>query len=140
MGADQEKGKSDRMLKLRERASVMAVALLAEQRDEAIRQVERFCTQRTPEGVRAQMRVEHEVRGATITIVERHSPWDERPGSDWSTQPVAQLRHDADAATWALYWPRHTGRWQRYENVPPAGDVAPLLSEIDADPDGVFWG
>lgn len=35
---------------------------------------------------------------------------------------------------------RHTGRWVRYEDVPAAADVAPVLAEIDADPDGVFWG
>jgi hypothetical protein len=43
-------------------------------------------------------------------------------------------------AAWALYWPRHTGRWHRYEEVRATSDVASLLAEIDADPDGVFWG
>src|SRR3954447_16304452 len=31
-------------------------------------------------------------------------------------------------------------RWERYDGVGPAADVEPLLAEIDADPDGAFWG
>jgi hypothetical protein len=44
------------------------------------------------------------------------------------------------AKTWTLYWPRHTGRWHRYDDLAAAAEVGPLLAEIDTDPDGVFWG
>jgi hypothetical protein len=37
-------------------------------------------------------------------------------------------------------WQRATGRWERYDAVGPASDVAALVAEIDADPDGVLWG
>jgi hypothetical protein len=49
------------------------------------------------------------------------------------------LRLDRHDRTWRLYWHRHTGRWMSYEH-PGATDVRVLLAEIDADPDGVFWG
>ena len=88
----------------------------------------------------SQMRLECEVRGSTITIVERRAPWNAELASDWSRQAIAQLRYDAATGTWALYWPRHTGRWHRYEDLAAAADVGPLLAEVDADPDGVFWG
>jgi hypothetical protein len=81
-----------------------------------------------------------EVDGSTITIVERRPPWSEELGGDWSRQPIAQLRYDRRAETWTLYWPRHTGRWHRYEDLAAAADVGPLLAVIDADPGGLFWG
>jgi hypothetical protein len=109
-------------------------------REAAVRQVEQFCDERLPEDAHSQMRLEVAVKGARITIVERCVPWDEELGGDWTSQSIAELRYDASAATWSLYWPRATGRWQRYEDVDAASDVRPLLAEVDADPDGVFWG
>jgi hypothetical protein len=38
-----------------------------------------------------------------------------------------------------LHWRRADGRWYPYDGPPPAREVAELLPEIDADPDGVFW-
>lgn len=109
-------------------------------RDAAARRVQRFCEERIPKDARAQMRLELAVRGAKLTIVECHAPWNEQPGGDRTTQPIAELRYDASTATWSLWWPRHTGRWHRYEEFGSVSDVGPLLAEIDADPDGVFWG
>ena len=103
-------------------------------------QVEQFCKARTPDDARDQMRLEHEARGSRITIVEHRAPWNPQLGQEWSRQPIAELRHDAVAGTWELYWPRHTGRWHHYEDLPSAPSVGPLLAEIEADPDGVFWG
>lgn len=104
--------------------------------EDAVAQIERFCDQRSDDP----FRLEFEVRGASITLIERRPPWAPEAESEWTSQPVAQLRHDADARTWSLYWPRASGRWTRYEDRGTAVDVAALLAEIDADPDGVFWG
>ena len=109
-------------------------------REAAMRQVEDFCHRRSPEASRSQMRLEIESSGSKITIIERSAPWNDQLGPDWSRQPIAELRYDERAEAWALYWPRHTGRWHRYEDLPAASHVGPLLAEIDADPDGVFWG
>ena len=97
----------------------------------AIRLVEQFCAERAT----ADIRLEIETRGSTMTIVERRPPW--TGDGDWTSQPIAQLREAR--GEWSLYWPRHTGRWQPYEGA-PATDVAGLLAEIEADHDGVFWG
>jgi hypothetical protein len=77
------------------------------------------------------------VRGSTITLIERRAPW--QAGGEWTQLPVARLRHDAGQGTWSLFWQRASGRWERYD-APVASDVAPLLGEVEADPDGVFWG
>ena len=109
-------------------------------RDAAVARVERFCVDRVPEEARAEFRLEHTVRGNAITINERRPPWQPDPDAEWTSQSIAQLRFDEKSGLWSLRWPRHTGQWLRYDGVRDARDVDPLLAEIDADPDGVFWG
>jgi hypothetical protein len=53
---------------------------------------------------------------------------------------IAQLRYDAASGTWTLHWRRAAGTWQQYEDLDGAATLEPLLAEIDANPDGVFWG
>jgi hypothetical protein len=108
--------------------------LPADIRDAAIAQVERFCSARST----ADAAVKHRVRGNAITLVERRVPW--RPDAEWSALDIAQLRFDAASHTWTLHWRRAAGTWQRYEDLDGAPTLEPLLAEIDADPDGVFWG
>lgn len=109
-------------------------------REAAVARIERFCTDHVPEDARADLRLEHAVRGSAITLVERRPPWRPDPGAEWTSQNIAQLRYDERSAAWRLHWPRHTGQWLPYEGVAAARDIEPLLAEIDADPDGVFWG
>jgi hypothetical protein len=111
------------------------MALPPEAREPAIRAIERFCERRAPEEIRDALRLDHEVRGSTITIVERRPPWNGE--GEWTKTAIAQLRHLE--GRWALFWQRHTGRWERYDTWTSA-DVDPLLDEINADRDGVFWG
>jgi hypothetical protein len=112
------------------------MALPASVRDEAVAILERYCSARASDA----RRIEHRERGDAITLVERRPPW--QPGTDaaWSSIDVAQLRYDAGSAHWSLFWPRASGRWERYDGVEPAASIATLLAEVDADPDGVFWG
>jgi Protein of unknown function (DUF3024) len=109
-------------------------------RDAAVARVERFCAEHSPESSAGEYRIEHALRGTAITLVERRTPWRPGPGDEWTAQEIAQLRYDESARTWTLYWRRHTGRWLRYDGVTSARGLEPLLAEIDADPEGVFWG
>jgi hypothetical protein len=105
-------------------------------RDEAIARVSRFCSARST----ADTAVKHRIRGNAITLVERRVPWQPGPDAEWSALDVAQLRYEPASQTWTLYWRRAAGTWQRYEDLGSAAALDPLLAEIDADPDGVFWG
>jgi hypothetical protein len=53
---------------------------------------------------------------------------------------IAQLRYDAAAREWSLYWADRNGRWHRYRDLDPAENLDPLLREIDEDPTAIFWG
>jgi DUF3024 family protein len=101
--------------------------------------IRRFAQKRLPAGLANEVRLEVEVEGASVTMVERRPPWSPDFGPEWSHQPIAQLRFDAARSTWALLWPRANGLRQRCE-LPPTTTVDRLLAELDADPEGVFWG
>jgi hypothetical protein len=107
-------------------------------RDQAVREVEQFCERKIPEDVRSKVRLEHTIRGNSITIVERRAPWSEHVGPEWTSLPVAQLRYDD--GLWTLHAADRNGRWFLYDDVRPAPGVGPLLTEIDDDPTGIFWG
>jgi hypothetical protein len=57
-----------------------------------LRQIVRYCEQRVPEHARDQVQVSSRIRGRSVTIVERRSPWRADFGPEWSSRPVAQLR------------------------------------------------
>lgn len=105
-----------------------------------LRRIRRFCEDKIPEALRDEIRVELELSGRSVTIVERRPSWDASFGPEWSRSPVARLRHIAADGVWILYWSDRHGRWHRYQGVGPTARVERLLTEIDKDPTGIFWG
>jgi hypothetical protein len=108
-------------------------------RDSAVGHVALFCENQIPEQARDEMRLEHSVRGNSITIVERRPPWNEHVGPEWTSMKIAQLRYDAATRDWTLYAADRNSRWFYY-GADPAPDVGPLLAEIAEDPTCIFWG
>lgn len=106
----------------------------------AIAAVRRYCETCVPREVRDQIRVEHVVRGNSITIVECRPPWREEAGPDWTKLPYAQLRFDPESKLWSLYWQRANGRWWLFDEQPATADVKELLNTIEENPYGVFLG
>lgn len=104
-----------------------------------VARIRRFARERIPSSVANEIRLEVEIAGANVTLVERRPPLRPEFGPEWSRQPIVQVRFDAARSTWALFRPRANGRWQRYE-LSPTPAIDGLLAELDADPNGVFWG
>ncbi len=63
-----------------------------------------------------------------------------RIGSEWTRQPVAQLRHEPSDHHWRLYCTDRNSRWHYYDMVEATPQLDELLDEIDRDPTGIFWG
>lgn len=102
--------------------------------------VETFCEVRNPDHLRDEVRLECSRRGNSITISERRPPWRVDLGPEWTELKVAQLRYDPSGSTWSLYCRDRNERWFLYDGIEPATSVVPLLTEIDEDPTGIFWG
>ncbi len=98
-----------------------------------------YCAELVPFRVRDEVRVTYGFRGDTATIYEER-PHFQDPAAAWTRHPVAQMRYDRDAGTWALFWRRATRRWQCFEEFSPTSDIDRVLAEIDANPHGIFWG
>lgn len=53
---------------------------------------------------------------------------------------IAQLRNDPDSRFWALYWRDRNNRWHEDYEIEPSRNLDDLLSEVQEDPTGVYWG
>ncbi len=95
-----------------------------------------WCEERVPEHIRQQLRYEHTIRGNAATIVEIRPIWDGSPGETRSK--VAQIRYENDV--FALYCPDRNGRWHFFEPFPPTKDLDAVLTEIEVDRTGIFFG
>lgn len=105
-----------------------------------VARVQRWCAARVPDHARHQVRVECETAARHLTIVERRAPWREGAGQDWTSFPIARLRYAKARQVWTLYWRDRNLRFHLYDRLPPSRHIDDLLTEIDRDPTGIFWG
>jgi len=108
--------------------------------DVDVARVQRWCQERVPEGVRDRIRVEVDVADRQMTIVECHPPWRDDMGPEWTRFPVARLRYTRSTGLWSLLWRDRNLRFHTYDRVPASPRVEDLLTEVDLDPTGIFWG
>jgi hypothetical protein len=99
---------------------------------------DKYSERRIPPHVRDKIRLEHRLRGDSVTLFERRPPW--RGTGEWSALPVAQFRRNKGTGKWSLYWADRNSRWHVYEGHEAASDLETLLGEVDRDPTGIFWG
>ena len=102
--------------------------------------IRRCCEGRVPARLRGQIRIELEVRGRSVTIVECRAPWTPEIGPAWTRFPIARLRLVAARGVWILDWRDRNLQWHRHDRVDECRHVDPLLAEIQADPTAIFWG
>ncbi len=86
------------------------------------------------------VRLEFDVDGRAVTILECRAPWSAKVGPEWSRHPVARLRYVVSRGVWTLYWRDRHLRFHRYAWIGPTPDVGVLLNEIATDPTTIFWG
>jgi hypothetical protein len=105
-----------------------------------VARVRRWCDERVPAHVSDQIRIECDVAPRHLTILECRPPWREDLGPEWTRFPIARLRYTKTSKTWSLLWRDRNSRFHEYDRVAPSARVDDLLSEIDRDPDAIFWG
>ena len=100
--------------------------------------VRRYCRERIPVHLRDRIRLDVDVTGRRIAIVERRAPWTPEIGPEWTALPIAQLRLATDG-TWTLFWSDSNNVWHR-DPIDPTPQVGRLLARITADPANRYWG
>ncbi len=105
----------------------------------SIRRVVRdFCERRVPQEVRDQVRLLYTVEGQNVIICESRPNW--RDPSKWQEADVAKLRYVAVSDEWKLYWKRASGKWWPYKTRTRSTTLSAMLTEIDGDEYGCFFG
>lgn len=102
--------------------------------------IKRWCEGRVPLSAQDQVRLEFEVAGMSVTIVERRAPWHDDPSPEWTRLPIARLRFSATTRSWSLFWRDRNEKFHSYPPLPASPTVQTLLDEIDRDPTAIFWG
>jgi hypothetical protein len=103
--------------------------------------LEKYCAKRLPSRLYREVRLEYEVRGNSVTLVERRAPWNRAmEGQPWTRMPIAQFRYDVGSRRWTVYWPDRNTRWHVDDDVEPSPALGLLLAEVDRDPTGIYWG
>lgn len=97
-----------------------------------------FCEKRVPQHVRSKVFLSFEFRGNSVTLMENRVVWND--DSRWTKSPVAQFRLDTDSGKWTLYCCDRNSKWHLYDLTGPSVDFQKLVTEVDRDPTGIFWG
>jgi hypothetical protein len=101
--------------------------------------IRHYADQVVPRDFQDQIKMEVDVRGKTVTIVECRPPWREDADSEWTRMGVARMKFDTGSAKWTLYWPDSNGRWHIFDLISPSS-ISKILKEIELDQTNIFWG
>lgn len=102
------------------------------------RSVGQLCLRRSPAHLTQQLRLEYQVKGHEVLIVERRPRWDNP--EEWGESAIAKLKFIRTVKQWQLYWQRANLKWYGYELCFSSPDLGDLAREIDTDPHGCFFG
>jgi hypothetical protein len=96
--------------------------------DSDLQQIRRWAQAKTPPKLLAEMRLDVEVVGSTVTIFDCRAPWLPNGEPAWDKQDVARLRWTAKYGTWSLYWADRDSKWHIYDLVPPTARIGTHLA------------
>ena len=80
-----------------------------------------------------------EIDGHAVTVWEERPPWDGSPG-EWTRMGVARFRYFRSRDEWQLYWMRRDLKWHVFDEVGPTRNLARLVSVVDENRYGCFFG
>ena len=98
----------------------------------------RYCEESIPAHVRDKVRMGFRFRGHTVTIYEER-PAFQHPGQ-WVEIVAAQFRMDKETFEWSLFWADRNSKWLPHKEFTPTRNFEVALEEVDANPNGMFWG
>lgn len=102
------------------------------------REVGGLCERRAPVEFKDKIRLRYEIQNHNVFIREARPDW--RNPLEWIESDVAKLRYLRVSDEWRLYWKRASGKWWLYEPYSRSRTLSAMVSEIDSDSDGCFFG
>ena len=97
-----------------------------------------LCRRKSPAALRDKVRLEYRVTRHDVLIYETRPAFhDPRHRIEHG---IAKLRFVRPAGEWRLFWLRASLKWQSYEPFRSSPELAELVTEIERDPNGCFFG
>jgi len=115
------------------------MALPEIKRDEAERDLRRFCKERVPVEHQDAIRYTYTIRGNDFTLVEERPPWD-GSGTEWTQLPIARFRYESECNGWSVSWRRANGRWLVCDWIGTPARFRDALAEVERDAHATFFG
>lgn len=97
-----------------------------------------FCRKKSPEEYKDQLKFEYRIKGHEVLILEIRSRWNNPEES--SELSVAKLKFNRTKNIWQLYWQRANMKYIKYDGLNDTNDLGKLVSEIETDRYGCFFG
>lgn len=93
-----------------------------------------YCEQRIPPHARGQVKLIYQIKGNKVALIEARPYYDDP--TKWTEMPIAQFEYSVTTKSWSLYsYNRNSKR------IPiTKGTLEKLISEVDKDRSGMFWG
>jgi hypothetical protein len=108
------------------------------ERKRAEKIISRLLTPRLSPHVKSGGTVLYRVVGQIIEIYSARPAYDEP--DEIIDIPIARFRYVRTQHVWQLFWSRASGKWQGYEPMREAEDLAELVDEVWRDSYCCFWG
>ena len=97
-----------------------------------------YCEKKVPPQYRNELRVEFQIRGNEVSLLECRAPW--RGEGDWTRTKVARFKKDPKTETWLLFWADRNNKWREYSPLSFHARIEKLLDEVEKNENGAFWG
>ena len=104
-----------------------------------LHKIRKYAADKVPVQHRDKIRMEVDVRGKSVTILECRLPWHESLGPEWTRHGVARMKYSSESNEWTLYWADRNGRWHVFDLIDP-GTIDEMLNEVALDRTSIFWG
>ena len=100
--------------------------------------VGKMCGRRSPPHFRDQVRISHYVKDRSVEVYEERPRWKDK--NKWTSTGVAKFVYVKTTQKWKLYWVRADLRWHLYQPLAESRSIEKLVTEVDKDPHGAFFG
>ncbi len=100
--------------------------------------VGKLCKRKSPSHLRGQFRAIYVVEEHEVTVYKERPSWDNP--RKWTASGIAKFRYSRKHNVWKLYWMRQNLKWHPYGPLPESMRIDKLVTEVDKDPSGAFFG
>ena len=97
-----------------------------------------ICAPDPDPAVNSKLRLGYRIDGYSVVLYESRPAF--RAPHEWHEHDVAKFRFVKSAEVWQLFCQFRDLKWRSYEPLPEAADLETLVSEVQRDPTGIFWG